>query len=120
MRDDGVNQAPQKYSNLDILEPLVKQMTRRDPARRPAAANALQQWKALRRSVWSVQRYWRPRPREEPLLVKAFSDVFSLVRFRSVSEHPWTLTPDYVAISRLQVPTLVSVMGSRPRDRASS
>ncbi len=78
-REGAVNQSFQKYSNVGILEPLVSQMTRRNPARRPTAANVLQQWKALRRSVWSVQRFWRPRPREEGLVVRAFSDVFSLV-----------------------------------------
>ncbi|KAI1785359.1 kinase-like domain-containing protein [Ganoderma leucocontextum] len=69
----------QKYSNVDILEPLVAQMTRREPAHRPTAANALQQWKAVRRNVWSVQRFWRPRPRGERLVIRAISDVFSLL-----------------------------------------
>ena len=103
-----------------MLQPLIKRMTRRDPARRPTAADALQQWKALRRSVWSVHRYWRPRPRGESLLVKAFSDVFSFVRLSLVPERLGTLTPNHIAVSCLQVPTLASVMGSHPRNRTLS
>ena len=69
-------------------------MTRRDPARRPTAANVLQQWKALRRNVWSVQRFWRPRPRGEALVNKALYDAFSLVGFFLCQSVSGVLTPD--------------------------
>ena len=93
-------------------------MTRRDPARRPTAAGALQQWKSLRRGVWTVKRFWRPRPRGEHLVVKAFSDIFSLASLSPVSTHLETLTPNHTAISCLQVPTLVLMMGSNSRSRS--
>ncbi|TBU50532.1 kinase-like domain-containing protein [Dichomitus squalens] len=66
------------YANVDFLVPLVNQMVSRDPASRPTAAAALRHWQAIRRSIWSVQQYWRPRPRGEPLIVQALFYGFSL------------------------------------------
>ncbi|KAM5532635.1 hypothetical protein V8D89_013679 [Ganoderma adspersum] len=68
-----------KFTNLNFLDPLVRQMTDEDPARRPNAAGALRQWKRLSSSIWSLQRLWRPRPRDSNIVVHAVADTFSLV-----------------------------------------
>lgn len=55
----------QKYSNAGMLMPLVERMVSRVPERRPDAAEALREWKGMRRRVSAVRKYWRLRPREE-------------------------------------------------------
>lgn len=69
----------QKFTNLEFLTPLLRQMTSGDPALRPTAAEALQRWKILCSNTWGLQRLWRPRPRDANFAVQAVSDVFSLV-----------------------------------------
>ena len=54
-------------------------MTNDDPALRPTAEEALQRWRVLRHDIWGYQRLWRPRRRDENVIVQAVSDVFSLV-----------------------------------------
>ena len=49
-------------------------MTQHDPARRPDAIEALQQWRLARRDVPFVQRRWRLRRRDEPFLLGLGSD----------------------------------------------
>nr|VWO99344.1 Mannitol 1-phosphate dehydrogenase [Ganoderma boninense] len=68
-----------KFTNLTFLDPLVHQMIDQDPARRPSAADALRQWKKLGKSTWSLQRQWRPRPRESNFVVHAVADTLSLL-----------------------------------------
>ena len=63
-----------------MLLPLLRNMLAEDPAQRPSAADALQHFRAIRRKVTFVQRIWRPRERNEPLVVTILSDFASLVR----------------------------------------
>lgn len=37
-------------------------MVRKDPSQRPSAFEALREWKAIRKQVSGIQRYWRLRP----------------------------------------------------------
>ncbi|EIW62121.1 uncharacterized protein TRAVEDRAFT_44951 [Trametes versicolor FP-101664 SS1] len=67
-----------KYFNLTMLEPLMNQMVDQDPARRPTAAEAYQQYTAIRRSVSSITRYWSLQPRDSFLLGRAFRHTYSL------------------------------------------
>lgn len=69
----------QLYSNLTMLEPIMNQMVHRDPARRPTAADAHQQFKAIRRSVPTLSQYWLLQPRNSFIVVKAARGVYSLV-----------------------------------------
>jgi hypothetical protein len=55
----------QPFANLDLLEPLIKEMTNPVPALRPDAAEAFALWKGIRDAVWTIKREWRPRPRSE-------------------------------------------------------
>ncbi|KAL1937554.1 hypothetical protein VTO73DRAFT_13049 [Trametes versicolor] len=70
---------PALYSNLTMLEPIMNQMVHRDPARRPTAADAHQQFKAIRRSVPTLSQYWLLQPRNSFIVVKAARGVYSLV-----------------------------------------
>ncbi|KAH9853856.1 kinase-like domain-containing protein [Lenzites betulinus] len=68
-----------KFSNVQMIEPLVASMTAHDPASRPDAADALRSWRHARSQAYTIQRYWRVRSREESLLGSAFRDVWALV-----------------------------------------
>lgn len=69
----------QKYSNLTMLEPLMNQMVHQDPARRPTAAEAHRQFRAIRRDVPSLYQYWSLQPRDSSLVVRVFQHTYSLV-----------------------------------------
>ncbi|EIW62126.1 uncharacterized protein TRAVEDRAFT_44958 [Trametes versicolor FP-101664 SS1] len=58
----------QRYSNTEELNPLVKRMRSKEPSQRPSAREALRDWKAIRRQIHGIRRYWRLRPpsHEEP------------------------------------------------------
>lgn len=62
-----------------MLEPLMNRMVHQDPARRPSAAEAHQQFKAIRRSVPTLYRHWDLQPRDSFLLVRVFRQTYSLV-----------------------------------------
>ncbi|KAH9894107.1 kinase-like domain-containing protein [Cubamyces lactineus] len=70
----------QKYSNMDMIIPLVRQMRQHDPNRRPSAVEALRHWKVIRRHMWRLQRFWRPRLREESICARVINDSLSLCR----------------------------------------
>ncbi|KAI0723542.1 kinase-like domain-containing protein [Earliella scabrosa] len=69
----------QKYSNVDILSPLVARMLDQDPTARPSAIEALKHFRAISETVWTLKRLWRARRREEPLLAIPILDAVSLV-----------------------------------------
>lgn len=75
-----LNLSEQKFSNLTMLEPLMNQMSHEDPARRPSAAEAHQQFKVIRRNVPTLYRHWDLQPRDSFLLVRVFRQMYSLVR----------------------------------------
>ena len=52
-------------------------MITRDPELRPSADEALRDWYRLREGIYTVNKEWRPRPREENALGIAL-DVMSL------------------------------------------
>lgn len=52
-----------KFSNVEFLEPLIVSMTRRDPASRPSASEALAQWKSIRPVFSGFPARWRLIPR---------------------------------------------------------
>ncbi|KAH9853864.1 hypothetical protein C2E23DRAFT_98302 [Lenzites betulinus] len=68
-----------KFSNVQMIAPLVASMTARDPALRPDAAEALKLWRHARSQAYTIQRYWRVRSRDESLLGSAIRDVWALV-----------------------------------------
>ena len=109
----------QKFTNLNFLDALVRQMTDEDPARRPNAADALQRWKRLSSSTWSLQRLWRPRPRDSNIVVHAVADTFSLVSpSRSLLPVDFVvLMPDNQALYYLQVSILGSSISRGTRRR---
>ncbi len=78
-RANSQNPCEQKYSNLPMLEPLMKEMVHPDPARRPTAAEAYQKYTAIRKSVSPISQYWSLQPRDSYLLVKVVRHVYSLV-----------------------------------------
>lgn len=57
----------------------MNQMVHLDPARRPTAAEAHQQFKAIHRSVPTLYQYWLLQPRNSFIVVKAARSVYSLV-----------------------------------------
>ncbi|KAI0717464.1 hypothetical protein C8Q72DRAFT_170653 [Fomitopsis betulina] len=67
-----------KYNNVGFLLPIVNAMTQQDPARRPDAAEALRQWRVVRKNLSYVRRWWRLRLRDEPFLLGLGSDQFYL------------------------------------------
>lgn len=58
-----------------MLAPLVQRMVSRNPDQRPSASEALRDWRAIRRQMYSIQRYWRMRPRKEIWLATLLYDV---------------------------------------------
>ncbi|KAI0363711.1 hypothetical protein BV20DRAFT_1039768 [Pilatotrama ljubarskyi] len=69
----------EKFSNVEMIAPLVASMTAIDPGARPEAADALQNWKSIRRKSSALQKSWRVKPRNESLLGGVFRDAVSLV-----------------------------------------
>ena len=70
-----------EFSNVDFFKPLVEEMTQMEPPRRPTAKVALARWQGIRKSISTVNREWRPRPRNEHPLGKLVLDAASLHRF---------------------------------------
>jgi hypothetical protein len=68
----------QRFTNLDLLEPLIQEMTNPVPALRPDAAEAFALWKGIRGTVWTIKREWRPRPRLEHPIGTVVYDAISL------------------------------------------
>lgn len=64
----------QKYSNTQMLAPLVERMVNRNPDQRPDAVEVLQEWKAIRRRISSIQRFWRLRAHKESWLATLWYD----------------------------------------------
>ncbi|KAI0356689.1 hypothetical protein OH77DRAFT_1520182 [Trametes cingulata] len=64
-----------RFRNTSMLEPLIEHMRSRDPASRPSAAEALRQWKAVRRRVRKLRRLWRLQSRDDPLPLSIARDV---------------------------------------------
>ncbi|KAJ8502134.1 hypothetical protein ONZ51_g223 [Trametes cubensis] len=75
----------EKYSNLDVLSPLLHEMLNPNPAERPSAAEALQKFQDIRQGVSAFQASCRPRPRDELLPVTAALNAAAFVSsiFRS-------------------------------------
>ncbi|KAH9003433.1 kinase-like domain-containing protein [Lactarius hatsudake] len=78
-----------KYSNCGFFTPLVELMMQDDPADRPSAAQALQQWRSIRDRVMFLHRRWRPRDRDEAFVVVIAFDVVYVLssiahKFRSI------------------------------------
>ncbi|KAI0054404.1 hypothetical protein BV25DRAFT_1866421, partial [Artomyces pyxidatus] len=65
------------YSNVEFFAPIIESMVRLDPARRPTAAEALEQWQTIRRGVSALHRSWRPKPSQETRFVAAVLDFFN-------------------------------------------
>ncbi|KAI0258295.1 kinase-like domain-containing protein [Gloeopeniophorella convolvens] len=70
-----------KYSNLGFFTPLIEYMTQNEPSARPSAEDALKQWKSIRRRIYLLHRYWRPRERKEPLLIVVILDIVHALGF---------------------------------------
>ena len=68
----------QKFTNAEFLQPLIDSMTKVDPGERPTAKEALGHWVKIRETILTVNKEWRPRPREEPALTTVALDVVSL------------------------------------------
>ncbi|EJD38714.1 hypothetical protein AURDEDRAFT_128716 [Auricularia subglabra TFB-10046 SS5] len=67
-----------KYSNLEFLRPLLVQMTRRDPASRPNAHEALRMLKEAGSRPPGLFFRWRLRKRGEPAGAAVFRDACAL------------------------------------------
>ncbi|KAI0722006.1 hypothetical protein C8T65DRAFT_629974 [Cerioporus squamosus] len=76
----------EKYTNVNVLAPLVARMTARDPLQRPSAAAALHYFDNIMRRVWSLHRLWRAHPRDEPIIARPSFDMIHLlsVVYRSI------------------------------------
>ena len=74
----------QNTKNLRMLAPLIAHMRQHDPAKRPSAAEALAQWRKVRRGMSTVNRRWRLRPRGEYLGDMFENDLASLVRMNQL------------------------------------
>jgi len=70
----------QAFSNVEFLNELIVTMTRAEPADRPNAATALALWRGIRGTVGTVNREWRPRPRQERPVGSVIFDAISLHR----------------------------------------
>ncbi|KAI0643711.1 hypothetical protein C8Q79DRAFT_1120662 [Trametes meyenii] len=84
----------QRFSNARMLSSLVMRMVSKDPTRRPDAAEALREWKAIRRRVYRPQRFWRLRPLEESWLATLFYEVHA---GPFLQQHGYGLRPRYNA-----------------------
>jgi len=69
------------FSNLDFFKPLIQTMTHMTPSRRPTAEEALKQWQEIRKSIWTINREWRPRPRNQNPIGAVVFDAVSLHQF---------------------------------------
>ena len=57
--------AQQKYSNVRFLRPLIASMTAPDAQSRPTAAEALDIWQKIRKSILALHKAWRVCPYDE-------------------------------------------------------
>ena len=62
------------------MRPLAEAMTRKDPAKRPGAVAALQQWRQIRRGIFLLHRGWRLHGAEEGLLETVVFDVVGFMK----------------------------------------
>lgn len=71
---------------MQFLAPLVEWMTQDNPADRPSASEALEQFELVVRQLKGVSIRWRLQDREEGLISHVFWDLWEAVR-----ELAWTL-----------------------------
>lgn len=64
-----------RFSNTEFLRPLANRMTVADPRSRPSAEEALVEWRRLREGIYTFNKEWRPRPREEDIMGIAWDAV---------------------------------------------
>ncbi|KAI0662961.1 kinase-like domain-containing protein [Cubamyces menziesii] len=69
----------EKYSNVDIIAPLVASMTATDPQSRPDASTALTAWRSIRDGLSTGQKSWRAKSRNESLLGSMLRDAKNLL-----------------------------------------
>ncbi|KAL1937549.1 hypothetical protein VTO73DRAFT_13044 [Trametes versicolor] len=68
-----------KFSNVEMMAPLLTAMTAKDPTARLDAATALEAWRLMRTQTPARQRRWRAQGRDESLLGSVFRDVLVLL-----------------------------------------
>ena len=74
----------QKFSNVDLIRPLVRAMTHCNPDARPDASAVLQQWQEIRGRIFTFQRGWRLRTRKEIIAEMIVLDVIWVLRLALV------------------------------------
>ena len=79
----GETYAQQRFSNTEFLRALADWMTIPDPQSRPSAESALRKWCRLGGRIYTVNKEWQPRPREEDLMWIAWD----MVSLYEVSRH---------------------------------
>ncbi|KAI0066775.1 kinase-like protein [Artomyces pyxidatus] len=70
----------EKFSNVEFFLPIIELMMQAEPTRRPSAAEALHRWQTIRRGVSALHRSWRPKPRDEGIIIRAVLDVMNIFR----------------------------------------
>ncbi|OBZ71806.1 hypothetical protein A0H81_08236 [Grifola frondosa] len=84
-----------KYSNVNFLNQIVRKMVQREPSLRPDAAEALRNWQAMRRSIFTVRRQWRVRPRAESLYETMVFDSICFSKVVSSVPRQWINWPAF-------------------------
>ncbi|KAI0751223.1 kinase-like domain-containing protein [Daedaleopsis nitida] len=76
----------ERYTNVNVLAPLIEEMVRTEPTQRPTAQQALRHFRDIRQEVWTVHSLWRPHRADESLAVQAVLDTLTLcsVAYRSM------------------------------------
>ena len=67
----------QTFTNAEFLRPLTNLMTATHPRTPPSAEEALLEWRNLRETIFTVNKEWRPRPRQEDIMGVAW-DMISM------------------------------------------
>ncbi|KAI0310988.1 hypothetical protein OF83DRAFT_1152991 [Amylostereum chailletii] len=72
------------YSNVDFLKPVINSMMKPTPSERPTAAEALAQWRDVRRRASALGKSWRLRGRQENIISRTVWDTVHV--FSSASQ----------------------------------
>ncbi|KAI9063420.1 hypothetical protein FKP32DRAFT_1572126 [Trametes sanguinea] len=71
----------EKYSNLDVLGPLVAWMTEADPDWRPPIYEGLKAWRSIQQDASLMHKWRRLKPRNESMLEGVVYETISIVCF---------------------------------------
>ncbi|OSD01823.1 hypothetical protein PYCCODRAFT_1368635 [Trametes coccinea BRFM310] len=100
-----------KYSNMDVIDPLVASMTEANPDGRPTISQVLDAWRTIQQDASVIHRWRRLKPRNEFILEGIVREIISMVHSnRGFQETDYQFRVDGMDCPRTLESSRVTVM----------